>query len=371
MARPGSIDQVKIAFALAGLHRVDRGAEVAFIEVARQLSVLGHDVTLFGSGDPREGEPYSFVHVPAISREHFERWPKVPTLRNETGWEEATFAPGLLARYRPSEFDVVATCAYPFTHWALGRRGRGTHPKRVFITQNGDWPAYSDQSEFRLFRCDGIVCTNPDYLERNNRRYRCALIPNGVDLERFCPGESQRAKFGFPEGPVVLMVSALISSKKVAEGVEAVAQIPSATLVVAGDGPLRHDIHRLADELMPGRYKQLTVPATEMPALYRSADVFMHLSVDESFGNVFVEALASGLPVVAYDTHRTRWILGEDAILAAKDEPDALPAALKAVLESGQSRSLTVHSRAKRFAWGAIAREYERFFGELEQRSLV
>ncbi|HJP69786.1 MAG TPA: glycosyltransferase family 4 protein, partial [Sphingomicrobium sp.] len=350
--------------------RVDRGAEVAFIEVARQLSLLGHEVTLFGSGDRREGEPYQFVHVPAVKREHFERWPKIPTLRNETSWEEATFAPGLLARYRPSEFDVVATCAYPYTHWALGRRGRGKRPKRVFITQNGDWPAYSDGAEFRLFRCDGLVCTNPDYLERNKHRYRCALIPNGVDLKRFQPGEGDRARFGFPQGPVVLMVSALISSKNVAEGVAAVARIAGVTLAVAGDGPLRDEIRRLADELMPGRYMQLTVPAAQMPALYRSADVFMHLSVDESFGNVFVEALASGIPIVAYDTPRTRWILGEEGILADKADPDALFEALKKALDRDCNAG-KIRERAKRFSWEAIAKDYEQFFGELGQQSAV
>src|SRR5436189_4197316 len=106
-------------FALAGLHRIDRGAEVAFIEIARQLSLAGHDVTLFGSGSHRPGEPYRFVHVPAVGRERFESWPALPALRNETGWEEATFAPGLIAKYRAANYDVVATCAYPFTHWAL------------------------------------------------------------------------------------------------------------------------------------------------------------------------------------------------------------------------------------------------------------
>ena len=75
------------------------------------------------------------------------------------------------------------------------------------------------------------------------------------------------------------MVSALIPSKKVAEGVEAVAKVPGANLVVAGDGPVRDEIHKLAAELLPGRFQQITLPAAEMPALYRSADAFMHLSI--------------------------------------------------------------------------------------------
>src|SRR4051812_23610028 len=186
MDRRSSTNQVRILLALAGLHKVDRGAEVAFINVARELAKLGNEVTLMGSGLARPAEPYRFVHVPAVARERFEKWPHVPAFRNETSWEEATFAPGLLTKFRPGDFDITATCAFPWTNWALRRPVLGSpRPKHVFITQNGDWPAYSKNSEYRLFGCDGLVCTNPDYFERNRQQHRCALIPNGVDLERF------------------------------------------------------------------------------------------------------------------------------------------------------------------------------------------
>jgi glycosyltransferase involved in cell wall biosynthesis len=369
MDRRGSTDQVRIAFALAGLHRVDRGAEVAFIAVASELARAGHDVTLFGSGPARAESPYRFIHVPAARREKFERWPSLPAFRNETAWEEASFVPGLLARFRPGDFDITATCAFPFTNWALRRpRLGGPRPRHVFITQNGDWPAYSDKAEFRLFGCDGLVCTNPDYLARNRSRYRCALIPNGVDLERFRAGPAERERFGVPpSGPVILMVSALIASKNVAEGIAAVANIAGANLVVAGDGPLRDDLNRLAGELLPGRFRQLTVPAADMPALYRSADMFLHLSTNESFGNVFVEAMASGLPIVAYDTPRTRWIVGDDAFFTGLDQPEGLAAAINAALKAGSTAAAAMRLRAEAFGWPAVATLYNDFFAELVQ----
>lgn len=369
MASRSSTDQVRIALALAGLHRVDRGAEVAFIAIATELAKAGHEVTLFGSGPDRPQSNYNYVHVPAIPREKFEAFPHIPLLRNETAWEEASFVAGLLAKYRPTDFDVAATCAYPFTHWALRRPvlgGRG--PRSVFITQNGDWPACSDRAEFRFFKCDGLVCTNPDYFERNRARYRSVLIPNGVDRERFCPGPAEPERFGLSgRGPIVLMVSALIASKNVAEGIAAAAKIPDATLVVAGDGPLRNDLQMLASELLPGRYRQLTVPAAEMPALYRSADVFMHLSTDESFGNVFVEAMACELPIVAFDTPRTRWIVGDHAFLAERNRPDSLTLAIEAALKGHSKAAAEMRERASNFGWPAIAARYSDFFGELIQ----
>ncbi|MEO7411583.1 MAG: glycosyltransferase family 4 protein [Sphingomicrobium sp.] len=353
-------------FVLPGLHRVDRGAEIAFISIARELARTGNDITLLGSGPERAGEPYRYLRAPAIKRERFEKFPKIPALRSETGWEEASFLPGLLTRFRPSDYDVTVTCAYPFTNWALRRPAFGHRPKHVFVTQNGDWAAWSDNAEFRLFGCDGLVCTNPDYLERNAERYRAVLIPNGVDTSRFRPGEADRAAFGLPAtGPIVLMVSALIASKNVREGIEAVAKIPDAVLVVAGDGPLRAEIHDLARQLLPDRFVNLTVTADRMPDLYRTADVFLHLSVDESFGNVFLEAMATGLPVVAYEYDRTRWIVGDEALFADRSDPASLPAKLSAALRANARVKDAMTERAQSFGWPAIAVRYEAFFKEL------
>jgi glycosyltransferase involved in cell wall biosynthesis len=365
MANGCSSDQVRILFALAGLHRVDRGAEVAFISVASELARSGHEVTLIGAGPQRPGVPYRFIHVPALRRELFEGWRRLPPLRSETVWEEATFVPGLLASYRPGDYDVTVTCAYPFTNWALRRPVLRGRPAHVFVTQNGDWPAYGNNAEFRLFNCDGLVCTNPHFFERNRERYRCALIPNGVDLDRFTPGPAERARFSLPEGPIVLMVSALIGNKKVAEGVAAVSKVPDAALVVAGDGPLREEIHRLADELLPGRFLRLTVPSKDMPDLYRCADAFMHLSTDESFGNVFVEAMATGLPIVAYDAPRTRWIVGDGACFPESQDTADLAVAIVRALK----RPVAMESpkSAQEFGWPVIAARYEAFFNELLQ----
>lgn len=361
---------MRILFALAGLHRVDRGAEIAFISVASQLARKGDEVTLIGSGPERSGGEYRYIRAPSIARETFERWPSLPLFRNETGWEEATFIPGLLSAYRPADFDVTLTCAYPWTNWALRRSASGGRPPHVFVTQNGDWPAFSNEGEFRWFDCEGLVCTNPDYFERNRERYRSALIPNGVDTSRFTPGSSERKRFGLPEtGRIVLMVSALIASKNVDRAIEAIRRLPDVTLVVAGDGPLREELGRLADQQIPGRYRQLTVPAADMPALYRSADAFLHLSRDESFGNVFVEAMACGVPVIAYDLPRTRWILGDQGRLAASGSVEELAQQIdQATSETGAARDALV-ARASQFDWSSIAGRYRDFLEEVVEQS--
>ena len=354
---------MRILFALPGLHRVDRGAEIAFISVASELARNGDQVTLIGSGPQRPGAPYHYIQVPVSSRERFERLPRLPLFRSETVWEEASFIPGLLGVFDPAAYDLTVTCSFPFTNWALRRPAKGGRPAHVFVTQNGDWPAYSRKAEFRFFDCDGLVCINPDYLERNKDTYRSALIPNGVDRQRFTPGPAERARFGIEaDGPVVLMVSAMIASKNVDRGIRAVGRIPGATLVVAGDGPLRAEYQALADECLPARYRQVRVSPEDMPALYRSADVFLHLSQDESFGNVYVEALACGTPIVAYDSARTRWILGETGALADPDAPEAVSDKIIEAHGSGSERREALVMRSRQFEWPEIARQYREFF---------
>jgi glycosyltransferase involved in cell wall biosynthesis len=352
------------------MHRVHRGAEVAFESVAEEIAKLGLDeVTVVGSGSLKKERPYHFRRFDLIPRERFERFPKFPPFRSEYIYEEISWVLGCLHRYDPSDADITVTCSYPFVNWMLTRRPTlRQRPAHVFVTQNGDWPAYSNKLEYCLFRCDGLVCTNPQYYERNKSRWPSILVPNGIDPRRFFPGPGSRAQFGLPdEGPIVLMVSALVESKRVLEGMHAVAQIPKATLVVAGDGPLRDKFDKLGSELMPGRFRRLSLSADQMPDLYRSADVFLHPTFYESFGNVYVEAMAVGLPVVVHDYAVTRWIFGDRPGLVDASDVAHLATAIERATVEERNQAWSI-AAAERFAWSNIARRYRDFFVEIVQR---
>lgn len=358
---------MRILFALPGLHRYHRGAEIAFTSIAGELAKTGDAVTLIGSGPCHAATPYRYLRAPSLRRELFETFPKIPLLRTEYAYEELSFIPTFLRRYRPSDYDVTLTCSYPFTNWMLRRPTLGgTRPPHVFVTQNGDWPAYATNSEYKLFGCEGLVCTNPDYFERNRARWRCCIIPNGVDTKRFVPGSPQRQEFGLSRDRlIVLMVSALIASKRVDFGIEAVSKIPDAHLVVAGDGPLRQALEAKAAELLPGRFTRLMVKPEQMPRLYRCADVFLHLSKEEAFGNVFVEAMACGLPVIGHDTPRLRWIVGDEGLLLDTEDLSAVTRKIKFAYSNASAHRVARIAKASNFAWPKIGAMYRDFLKDV------
>jgi glycosyltransferase involved in cell wall biosynthesis len=213
-----------------------------------------------------------------------------------------------------------------------------------------------------------LVCTNPDYFEQNRDSWPSRLIPNGVDPSMFSPGPGLREEFDLPEGvPLVLMVSALIESKRVDEGIRAAARVPGLHLLICGQGPEREKIQRLGNELMPGRFHARALQRSQMPKMYRCADIFLHMSLDEPSANAYIEALASGLPIVTHDRVVTRWTLEQTGVLVDATDLDAVAAGLLVALNKRTESDMLKRRKLaeERFSWSGIARQYHAFFREI------
>ena len=363
----------RVAFLLPGLGRVQRGAETGFLEIARNLAMFPDiDVELFGSGDETPDSIKTHT-VSCISREKFENWPSIPFFRNEYAYEELTFTWNLRRAgvYNPDNFDATVSCTFPHVNTFLSRRKKNGSPISIFVTQNGDWMCQTDHRAYRLFDCDGLVCINPEYYERNKDRYPAVLIPNGTDPDFFTPNSTEPVPESVRishDGPVIVMASAMITSKRVDKAVEAVAKIPGACLVVAGDGPDREAIATLAESLLPGRHRLLgSVKRHFMPHLFRQADAFLHMSQEEPFGIVYLEAGASGIPVIGHDSEISRWIMGDFAELVDTSDLDTVAKAINSVLVPQRSQQLASGLRKRiiaEWSWAAQAARYRSFIYE-------
>ncbi|MFA6961564.1 MAG: glycosyltransferase family 1 protein [Opitutaceae bacterium] len=131
------------------------------------------------------------------------------------------------------------------------------------------------------------------------------LLSRGVNTEVFNPAhrdETLRKSWGAgPDDLVVVHVSRLAAEKNYPLLIEAFARIratqPSAKFVIVGDGPLRKKLARAHPWILFTGF----LPRADLARHYASGDAFLYASITETFGNVVTEAMASGLPVLAYD----------------------------------------------------------------------
>jgi glycosyltransferase involved in cell wall biosynthesis len=140
---------------------------------------------------------------------------------------------------------------------------------------------------------------------------------------------------------------------------------------VAGDGPMRDALSRQAARQLPSRFTLLSLPPAQMPELYRSADVFLHMSLEEAFGNVFIEALACGLPVVGHDTDRLRWIVADEGCLVDTTSSDDVARTIDEAARGGALRRDLRIRRAADFSWDRIGAMYLDFLNQIVAESQV
>ena len=184
-------------------------------------------------------------------------------------------------------------------------------------------------------------------------------IPNGVDLQRFSPiGAKLVTKL---KRPVVLCVGALTEQKRIDLVIKAVAKLGNASLLVVGSGGLESDLCKLGKELLGERFELISATYETMPQVYKCADVFTLVSATwESFGNVFVEAMATGLPVVATDDPIRKEIVGDAGIFVNPKNINEYAKALETALKTNWSNKTRI--QAEKFSWDMVAKKYEELF---------
>jgi glycosyltransferase involved in cell wall biosynthesis len=185
---------------------------------------------------------------------------------------------------------------------------------------------------------------------------RIRVHRTGVDLDRFAPVDRAAAKAALGvAGPLVISVGALIERKGHGVVIEALAAVPDATLLIAGEGPERP---RLAAQIarlgLGGRVRLLgSVPHADLPALVAAADVMALASASEGLANAWVEALACGTPVVITAAGGASELLTDPAYgrIAART-PAAFATAIGALLADPPAAA-DVRRGAERFTWAA------------------
>ncbi len=195
---------------------------------------------------------------------------------------------------------------------------------------------------------------------------RIVSLRNGVDLKRFSPGDraAARQRLGL-SGFTLLSVGSLIPRKGHELIIAALAELPDASLMIAGSGPLRAELERVAREKgVTARVRFLgEIAHDDLTDAYRAADMFVLASSREGWANVLLEAMACGTPVVATNVNGTPEVIQDSALgqLVEERSAPALAQAITALRLRTPDRN-AVRTYAEQFSWEATARANKALF---------
>ena len=222
----------------------------------------------------------------------------------------------------------------------------------------------------------GIAVSEPAraFFNRYFPDYPLRVIPNGIDTNVYRPDLSPIRHLR-DESVNVLFVGRLEKRKGVGDllrGYEFLrARVERTRLIIVGDGPLRGQVesfiarHRLSDVVMSG-----FVPDSVLPRYYSSADIFCAPATGrESFGIVLLEAMATGLPVVATEVPGYMSVLepGKDSLTVRPKGWAELGAALVILARDPELRrrmGAAGHDKALRYSWKAVASQVTEVYEE-------
>jgi glycosyltransferase involved in cell wall biosynthesis len=179
-----------------------------------------------------------------------------------------------------------------------------------------------------------------------------SVIPNGVDLGRFRPPATRRPRRAQPVRCIA--VARLVERKGLGDLIQAIASLERGrfALEIVGSGPDEEMLRELAKLL--GVEREVTfagpVDRSELPNRYRQADIFTLAPWGEAFGNVFAEAMASGLPIVGSTVGGVPELVehGRNGYLVPPREPIALAAAIRLLADNPERRAeIGRHNRAQ------------------------
>lgn len=194
---------------------------------------------------------------------------------------------------------------------------------------------------------------------------KVVIIPNGVDINKFSL-DGNKINIDLPR-PVILSAGALVWYKHHEKAIKAVGKLGYGSVLIVGDGEEKENLEKLGKGVLGSRFKIENFKHEDMPKVYRSADLFTLPSWSrEAFGIVYLEALASGLGVVAPDDQSRREIIGDAGILTDVDSIEKYADALNKALNIDWSKKAL--KQAQKFSWEKTAEKYNQLLQSLNKK---
>jgi UDP-glucose:(heptosyl)LPS alpha-1,3-glucosyltransferase len=242
----------------------------------------------------------------------------------------------------------------------------------MLINPTAIFTYFRDLIRYRSSIHRGIVALSPSEVETLKRVYGrvrppITIIPNGVDLDRFHPPTEDerthaRAQFRLKdEDRVALFVGHEFEGKGLAYAISALTHAPAVLLLVAGGDlqAIARARHHAATLGLSDRVLFMG-PRSDLPLFYSACDLFVLPSAYESSALVVLEALSSGVPVVATRVGYAPEVIvdGINGFLVDRD-PVQIGERFEQIAEAGREAfSLNARASAEAHGWKATAKHY-------------
>ena len=193
-----------------------------------------------------------------------------------------------------------------------------------------------------------------------------SIIPNGVDVQQFCPANSgHRKSLGTYDVLNIISTGRLIERKGYAYLLLALEGLHNVELTLVGDGPLRVELEQLAKKNNVKVNFVGNIAHDKIIPYLQEADVFVLPSLNEGMSNAILEAMACGLPIIATDTGGSRELVRENGMIVPKADAPALRMAIEKLVHHPDLRKTmgaASRQRAEQMNWETVAQEYLRVY---------
>lgn len=347
--------KMKIAFINIYQSSIDRGSETLIREVYKRLGRQGHEVTVFGGEDLKINWAKKDMSGTLARRFFVDYWSI------------------LIARYTlkvsrkvfKEKYDIVVPLNGGWQTLITRLATLLYGGKMIISAQSGK--GWDDRVNLWLMP-DCFIATSSKvkaWAKAFNPFVKVEYIPNGVDLDKFNP-VGPKYKHGL-KSPVILCAAALVTTKHIDTVIHAVSKLSNASLLVVGKGEQYQVLSDLGRKLLKDRFKLVSAKPEQMPGIYRSANVFAFTPYTrEAFGIVYVEALASNLPVVGTNDNIRQEIVSDAGILVDNPNPENVSKAIESALNLKWGDK--PRQQAMKFSWDIIAKQYEKLFVDLVKK---
>lgn len=226
-----------------------------------------------------------------------------------------------------------------------------------------------------------------DLAQKTNPQQKIEIIPNGINTRQFKPSPynfgspTSKMEVGLPRSFTdfqILCVTRITPRKGIRYLIEAFSQLskkyPNLNLQIVGEGDEKNNLEELVRKL--GIEKQINfvglLPHEKLPAYYQSACVYVLPSLNEGMSNSMLEALASGLPLIATNTGGTSELVEEGIngfIVKMKDTQD-LANKIEILMKDEELRKKMGEAsrrKAESMSWEKVAEDYANLYHKIKK----